>query len=121
VCLYGGGCTNKYSQLEPNPIVKKENKAYIEFFDSIDGVSSIFKVNNEKLEPIISLATNQKYTIEVDKGKYKFFITADKLSGSIVEIDIKENKIYYVDLSSDLLYDNDNIKYYKRNRTKRVQ
>jgi|GEM_PF-1566795 len=106
------GCANKYSELEPKPILKKENKAYIEFlkYDIINSDSLIFKVNNEKLEPIVSLSTNQKYTMEVDKGKYKFFIIINRFQGSIVEIDIKENKTHYVDLSSDLLYDNDNIK-----------
>jgi len=49
----------------------------------------------------MTLENNQKYSMQIDKGKHRFFVSSrnrDYIS-SIIEVDIKDNKTYYVDLN----------------------
>ncbi|MCR8709854.1 hypothetical protein [Aliarcobacter butzleri] len=93
------GCA-KYSEISPGPTIKNMDKAYIEFIRKdifyAGGVDiPILEVVEDKLKPITILSKNQKFILETSKGKHKFF-TAPLYN--IIEVDIQENKTYYIDI-----------------------
>jgi len=56
---------------------------------------------DKDLVPIMVLENNQKYSMQIDKGKHRFFVSSKNqyYFSSIIEVDIKDNKTYYVDLN----------------------
>ncbi|MDK2062738.1 hypothetical protein PT520_09440 [Aliarcobacter butzleri] len=102
------GCAGKYSTIENSQIIKKQNKAYIEFLrkDQFFGGGAdlfVYEVKNNKIIPVIALANNQRFIYEVEKGKHKFYTTPY----NIIEIDVEENKTYHIDILP-----NNNYKFY---------
>jgi len=96
-------CT-RYSQIVQQPIVKKENKPYIEFIKEPNLYTSttfIYKIDDNDLVPTMVLENNQNYSMQIDKGKHRFFVSSKNryYISSIIEVDIKDNKTYYVDLN----------------------
>ncbi len=102
------GCAGKYSTVENSQIIKKQDKAYIEFFrkDQFFGGGAnlfLYEVKENKIVPVIALANNQRYIYEVAKGKHRFYTTPY----NIIEVDVTEDKTYHIDILP-----NNNYKFY---------
>lgn len=96
------GCAGKHSTVvHNNSLLENQNKSYIVFYRK-DGFFAggldlfLFESKDENLKPIAVIATNQKFIYEVTPGIHKFY--ASMSLENIFEIDVKQNKTYYVDL-----------------------